>query len=333
MKQIILSIRRIWTKAVFWFAYFFRIEYNTANTTLLVAIVPAMIALSRGITYLWQCFYYGFYFNIPVSLIQNTDSIWISFFRLVLFLCVLAAACGFVTGDYGKISDRVKADDSIPRSRTLRIFVICNWVVAGMVFILMVIAKGLQSYSATIRYSPAIYQIVNTLLPYMLSWAVGGYIGAERKFSKKHTETPVKIYTFMLRMMFAFFLFVCVIVPPALKPYPITTNEAGKPAAIVYLTNETAVLEEVEFEQDEKGHLTLIIHKNNQEIAASVTALTYEYQTFDHVKVVSDLIEHDNVKQDTIVNTYYMIMRYLVASHNQEQLNFSLAPYEMPPRP
>lgn len=308
MKQILLSIRRIWTKAVFWFAYFFRIEYKTANTTLLVAIVPAMIAVSRGVTYLWQCLYYGWIFNIPISLIQTTDSIWVSFFKGIL--CVLIAVCGIL---YIMLWEKFLASTENP----LKI----KYFVLYFASVFLVFAAG-----AAVFFINKVW--VLKFCPYIYLFLSGSIIG---KIWGNKTITLEEISLLLSMTFLALLMLISSIT--IFKPYPITTTEAGNPAAIVYLTNNTAVLEEVEFEQDEKGNLTLIIHKNNQEIAASVTALTYEYQNFYYVKVVSDLIEHDNVKQDTIVNTYYMIMRYLVASHNQEQLNFSLAPYEMPPRP
>lgn len=84
MKQIVLSIRRIWTKIVFWFAYFFRIEYKTANTTLLVAIIPAATIIGRLVAYLSLFLYYNLRYNIPVSYLKVDETILVSFFVGIL---------------------------------------------------------------------------------------------------------------------------------------------------------------------------------------------------------------------------------------------------------
>lgn len=276
MKEILLSFRRIWSKTVFWFAYFFRIKYETANTTLMVAIVPAMIAVSRGVTYLGQCLYYAAFFNVPVSLIQNTDSVWVSFFKVIL--CVWVVACGAF---YEKIyldlliKGVLKIDiENLAESemrRKVRKIRIINAIIEliPVVILITILLSHIASFSICFLFS--------------FLWELGTvflfHINA--KYREFMNIEPYSKYQKIVLFGFVFALLMVLII----KPYPMTTNEDGKDAAIVYLTNNIAVLEEAEITQNDKGEDVLIIHKNKQEIPSSLTALTYEYQTFDRVDI------------------------------------------------
>lgn len=261
MKEILLSFRRIWSKTVFWFAYFFRIKYETANTTLMVAIIPAMIAVSRGVTYLGQCLYYGLIFNVPMSLIQNSDSVFVSFINLIIF--VLIAACGSL------------------------------WVIFWISFI----SKRTESWkclsfcvSFVVLFPQFLF--ISIVFPNPdLFWRIGSYevfimIGMIIGLDLASTSFSVTLRV-LRRVFFGLFMaaYILLCTSVVTKPYPITTNDEDKTCAIVYLTNDTAVLDEVEFTKDEDGKDVLIIHKNKQEIPSSLTALTYEYQTFDRVEI------------------------------------------------
>lgn len=72
IKQKALSIRRIWTKIVFWFAYFFKIKYEIANNILLLAIIPFFAAVGNALNYILLCQRYAGTYRIPIEYLPET---------------------------------------------------------------------------------------------------------------------------------------------------------------------------------------------------------------------------------------------------------------------
>lgn len=297
MEKLEFSFRKKWGVLVEHFARMFGLKMETANTTLLVAIVPAMIAVSRGISYIGQCIIYGAIFRIPISMLKFNESLWISLATVIFSF--IALYFGFFFSKlyfsfFGKI-DTFLFNSNKARKNSKAKTIILNLLFTPIELLFFLCGASLplwamiyldRVFKAEMYNLPINYGLIVSI--FFLFW-IGIIINLMyRNVSNKNSALKTNYHKIPFICIVSVFVCIglqCIFIGSVeYAAYPVTYNETGQVYAIIYMTNEVTIMEKAEIDENTN---TLTIDTRNQEIPSQTTSLNYEYKQFNHVTLIN----------------------------------------------
>lgn len=161
----------------------FGLKFETANTTLLVAIVPLFTVIGRVLQYAWNCLEYGWGFDIPVEYL-TPNAAFLSSFIIGLFAALITLVFAFLITSYDSI---FLTEDSCSGVFKRYAHNLPAWlfVSGGMWFIILMVALLVDVFTQRVDFrGVGAFSTAISLL-----WAILGWITFNYEKSVQLSET------------------------------------------------------------------------------------------------------------------------------------------------